>query len=168
MKKTLLLLLAVGAIVLASCSSDSDSDADTGGPYGSSDETEQADGGATADAGGSGSIVTTGTTDLGEVLVDGDGLSLYGFTPDLDEGAPTCVDACADAWPPIFVDGDELPEGLDGSVFSVVEHPSGQNQLQAGDAPLYLFAGDAEPGDTNGQGSGDTWFLVAPDGSLIE
>ena len=40
-------------------------------------------------------------------------------------------------------------------------------QLKAGKWPLYLFAGDAGPGETNGQGSGDVWFASAPDGSLI-
>ena len=55
-------------------------------------------------------VVETGPTDLGDVLVDGDGLSLYGFTPDADVG-PTCVDACADAWPPVLVSSRELPTG---------------------------------------------------------
>ena len=53
------------------------------------------------------------------------------------------------------------------AVFSIVEHPSGF-QVKAGDWPLYTFAGDSAPGDTNGQGSGGIWFVVAPDGSLIE
>ena len=174
MKKNLLLILAAAAIVLASCGSSSDSGSDYSGNSSGSDDTEQTDtsaGDDSADTGdstdASGPIVATGSTDLGEVLVDSEGLSLYGFTPDKDAGAPTCVDACENAWPPLFVDGDELPEGLDASVFSIVEHPSGQNQLQAGDWPLYLFSGDAAPGETNGQGSGGNWFLAAPDGTLI-
>ncbi|MEL7209374.1 MAG: hypothetical protein AAGK32_14255, partial [Actinomycetota bacterium] len=101
-------------------------------------------------------------------LVDADGLTLYGFTPDVDAGEPTCVDACLDAWPAIVVDGADLPEGLDASVYSVVERPDGDFQLQAGEYPLYTFSGDEGPGDVNGQGSGDTWFAVAPGGSLIE
>lgn len=111
---------------------------------------------------------TVGVADneLGSIIVDEVGMTLYGFTPD-DAGEPTCVDGCADAWPPYAVDGDTLPAGLDASIFSIVAHPSGVNQLKAGTWPLYYFAGDIAPGDTNGQGSGDVWFVAASDGSLI-
>lgn len=106
-------------------------------------------------------------TDLGTVLVDGDGMTLYGFTKD-SAGSPTCDDDCADAWPALTVEGDELPEGLDPEVFSIVDRSDGTKQLKAGRWPLYRFSGDAEPGETNGQGSGGVWFVVAPDGSLVK
>jgi len=104
---------------------------------------------------------------LGDMLVDSQGLSLYGFTNDAD-GNPTCEGACADAWPAMIVDGGKLPAGLDPEVFSLVERPDGQQQLKVGKWPLYYFAGDAAAGDINGQGSGDVWFLAAPDGSLLK
>ena len=85
------------------------------------------------------------------MLVDDGGLTLYGFTKDAD-GHPTCEGDCAEAWPPLLVDGPELPAGLDPAVFSVVERPDGGFQLKAGKWPLYRFAGDAAPGETNGQG----------------
>jgi len=105
-------------------------------------------------------------TSLGTVLVDAEGLTLYGFTPD-EGGTPTCTDACADIWPPLFTDSSEVPDGLDPSVFSVVGHPSGKPQLAAGGWPLYYFAQDSAPGDVKGQGVGGNWFAVAPDGSLV-
>ena len=111
-------------------------------------------------------IVTVATTDLGDSLVDADGLTLYGFLSD-SEGVPTCDGACADAWPPVLLDSGELPAGLDPNVFSVVERADGTPQLKSGKWPLYRFAGDAVAGDVNGQGSGDVWFVAAPDGSLI-
>jgi predicted lipoprotein with Yx(FWY)xxD motif len=104
---------------------------------------------------------------LGQILADSAGLTVYGFMQDAD-GNPTCNDACADAWPPVIIDGEELPAGLDGNVFSIVERADGSHQLKAGNWPLYRFAGDANPGETNGQGSGDVWFVVAPDGKLIK
>ena len=110
--------------------------------------------------------VSVGTTELGDVLVDEAGLTLYGFLDDTD-GEPTCDGACADAWPPVVVDGPALPSGLDPAVFSVAERSDGSHQLVAGVWPLYRFAGDGGPGDLNGQGSGDVWFAAAPDGSLI-
>lgn len=109
-------------------------------------------------------VVGVGDSDLGQVLVDEAGLTLYGFTNDVD-GVPTCEDGCAEAWPPLTV--DDLPAGLDPALFSVAERPDGSMQLVAGVWPLYLFAGDGAVGDVNGQGSGGVWFAAAPDGSLI-
>jgi predicted lipoprotein with Yx(FWY)xxD motif len=127
---------------------------------------DDASGDAAADA-AAGAPVTTAESSAGEILVDAEGLSLYGFTQDTD-GTPTCSEACADAWPPLTVDGPDLPEGLDPAVYSVVEAADGSFQLVAGDWPLYRFAGDSAAGDVNGQGSGGVWFLVAPDGSLLQ
>lgn len=110
--------------------------------------------------------ISTGSTDVGDVLVDDAGLSLYGFLPD-EGGIATCGGGCAQAWPPIMLPSGELPAGLDASIFSVTDAADGGSQLVAGGWPLYLFAGDAAPGDVTGQGSGGNWFLVAPDGSLI-
>lgn len=115
----------------------------------------------------SAATVGSADSDLGTIIVDQDGRTLYGFTPD-EAGEPTCVDGCADAWPPYVVDGDSVPAGLDESIFSVVAHPSGVHQLKAGKWPLYYFAADSVAGDVNGQGSGDVWFVVADDGSLIK
>jgi predicted lipoprotein with Yx(FWY)xxD motif len=128
-------------------------------------ETPVADG-APAQGSASG-LVSTGESSLGPVMVDAEGLTLYGFTNDID-GLPSCYDDCADAWPPVLVGSGELPAGLDSEVFSVIERTDGAFQLVAGVWPLYRFAGDAAPGDANGQSSGDVWFAVAPDASLLK
>ncbi|MET0325759.1 MAG: hypothetical protein ABW219_11085 [Ilumatobacteraceae bacterium] len=107
------------------------------------------------------------SSELGDIMVDESGMTLYGFTKDAN-GTPTCQGDCADAWPPLLVDSAELPEGLDPAVFTVVERPDGGFQLKAGKWPLYRFAGDAAPGDTNGQGSGGVWFVVDAAGGLIK
>lgn len=111
-------------------------------------------------------IVVAAETSLGEALVDADGLTLYGFLEDVD-AIPTCDDACADAWPPVLLDSAGLPADLDPAVFSVAERADGSFQLVAGIWPLYRFAGDAAPGDVNGQSSGDVWFVATPTGGLI-
>lgn len=112
------------------------------------------------------SIVSVATTSLGEVLVEETGLTLYGFLDD-EDGVPSCEGACADAWPPVFVDSADLPTGLDAGVYSVSERSDGTFQLNSGVWPLYSFAGDAAAGDVNGQGSGDVWFVATPGGGLI-
>ncbi len=108
-------------------------------------------------------------SDHGMILTDGAGMTLYGFTPDTD-GTPTCYDDCAAAWPPV-VGGDTtgitVADGLDGAKLSTVERTDGIRQLVYGDWPLYYFAGDSAPGDTNGQALNEVWFVIGADGALI-
>lgn len=113
--------------------------------------------------------VQIGSTDLGDVLTDAEGFTLYGLTEDTD-GQPTCTGECAGTWPALLVEGDEvsLAEGLDPDTFTTVEGAEGGTQVVAGVWPLYRFAGDGSPGEVNGQGVGGVWFAVAPDGSLID
>jgi predicted lipoprotein with Yx(FWY)xxD motif len=107
--------------------------------------------------------------EYGPILVDAECRSLYMFANDAD-GEPTCTDDCAANWPPLFVEGDAVPplaDELDPALFSVVQHAEGP-MLKVGDWPLYYFAGDAAPGDINGQGVGGVWWLVGPDGTPYE
>ena len=104
---------------------------------------------------------------LGKIVVDGSGRTLYAFTKDAN-GTSTCLDACANAWPPAIVTGDVAVQGLDQSLFTAVQRPDGSMQLKMGKWPLYTFSGDAAPGDVNGQGSGGSWFVVGQDGKLTK
>jgi predicted lipoprotein with Yx(FWY)xxD motif len=105
-------------------------------------------------------------TDLGPILVDPDGFTLYIFTADTD-GASTCYDACADAWP--SVPGDTpIGSDLDDSIFGTTTRDDGSDQLTVNGMPLYLYAPDTAPGDTNGQGVNGVWFVVDGSGSMIE
>jgi predicted lipoprotein with Yx(FWY)xxD motif len=106
--------------------------------------------------------------ELGQLLADASGRTLYGFTKDAD-GTPTCVDGCANAWPPVVVDDSlDLSTLPDSASFSIVDRPDGTKQLKAGKWPLYYFSGDTAAGQANGQGSGGIWFVVAPDATLIK
>ncbi|MEJ7583004.1 MAG: hypothetical protein WKF43_02745 [Acidimicrobiales bacterium] len=135
--------LALG-LLATGCGSDDDPGAGAG-----ADPTTTVSTASSSEA--SADAVATADSSLGQILVDGKGSTLYGFMKDTD-GTPTCNDACADAWPPVLVADEKLPAGLDTAVFSVVARSDGTFQLSAGDWPLYRFAGDASPGDVNGQG----------------
>lgn len=114
-----------------------------------------------------GPTVRVGThPDLGEILTDGDGSTLYLFTRDTAGETPTCTDSCAENWPPLT---GGPPQGGDGvrAPIGRVERPDGSMQVTAGGMPLYYFAGDTEPGDATGQGVGDVWFVLRPDGSAV-
>jgi len=121
----------------------------------------------TATAATSTTVAHVGTTSLGAVVVDAEGRTLYGLTKDAG-GASTCTGGCATAWPPVIVAADINVDGLDRSLFSVIDRPDGTKQLKMGKWPLYRFAGDSAAGDINGQGSGGTWFAVGADGKLVK
>ena len=123
---------------------------------------------ASADDSGDATVLATDDP-LGTILVDANGMTLYGFTADTD-GTPTCYDDCAAAWPPLLVDDPSaavVGEGLDDSLISTVDRTDGTKQVKYGDWPLYYFASDAAAGDTNGQGVGEKWFVVDPAGTLL-
>lgn len=105
---------------------------------------------------------------LGDILVNGAGRTLYGFTNDTN-GMSSCNGSCAQSWPPLIVKaGWTAGAGVQRATFHTVARSDGQLQLASGKWPLYTFAGDRAPGDVNGQGSLGKWFVVQPDGSLLK
>ena len=110
--------------------------------------------------------VATSTTDLGEVLVDGEGMTLYVFDPD-EQGPSTCEDDCAEAWPPLIAEEPVAGEGVDESLLGTAERPDGASQVTYDGWPLYGWASDQAPGDTTGQGVQDVWWVIAPDGAPL-
>jgi predicted lipoprotein with Yx(FWY)xxD motif len=115
-----------------------------------------------------GETVTVADSALGQILVDGEGKTLYLFTNDT-AGESTCYDQCAAAWPPLLADGEiTVGEGLDDSDFSTVARTDGTMQVKIGEWPLYYFANDAAAGDTNGQGINEVWYVVSPSGEAIK
>jgi predicted lipoprotein with Yx(FWY)xxD motif len=121
-----------------------------------------------AAAPGAEATVLVADSDLGQILTDAEGMTVYLFVPDA-QGAPTCTEACADSWPPLIVDDASLVtagDGTDATLLATVEHPEG-TQVTYNGWPLYVFAGDSVPGDTNGQGQSDVWFVLDPTGTAI-
>lgn len=110
-------------------------------------------------------------TELGDVLVDGAGRTLYMFLPDQQaNGTPTCYDDCEKAWPPLAEaeSGVFLPgEGVDESLFGTVARDDGTQQVTYNDLPLYLFSGDKAEGDVNGQGISEIWWVMNAKGKPI-
>ena len=124
-------------------------------------------GGASAEATDAAEVITVevAETDAGPALVGPDGRTLYIFTQDTD-GASTCYDDCATAWPPLDVpDGASLApgEGVTGEL-GITERDDGASQATYDGMPLYSFASDAGPGDATGHGVNDVWFVASPEG----
>jgi predicted lipoprotein with Yx(FWY)xxD motif len=114
------------------------------------------------------SIVGVADNAIGSIVVDSKGRTLYAFTKDVD-GTSTCVDGCAKAWPALLVNGDiVVGNGLDKGQFTTSARADGTKQLKLGKWPLYYFSGDTAAGETNGQGSGGSWFVIGKDAKLIK
>jgi predicted lipoprotein with Yx(FWY)xxD motif len=157
---------AVGALGLTACGDDDDVTATPAAESPAESPTDPYGGSDAAVPAGSSDAVTTADTPLGTILVDTGGNTLYAFVPD-DKGPSTCVDECLAAWPalagPVIGDG-----AVDSSLFGTAARPDdGSEQATYNDWPLYYYGGDADPGDTNGQGVNDVWFVVGADGALV-
>jgi predicted lipoprotein with Yx(FWY)xxD motif len=107
-------------------------------------------------------VMVSETPELGKFLTDSEGRTLYLFTKDTEKGVSTCGGDCATNWPAYTATEPlTLPDGVDGTL-TLVDTPDGVKTLAYNDIPLYYFAGDTEAGQTNGQGVGEVWYVVAP------
>lgn len=171
MTRRIWMLLAVLLMLAAACGGDDDatdttvsdaSGATTAAPAATTAApagTTAAPAGTTeAPAGGAELIVTE------DHLTDGEGRSLYLFTVDTqDSGTSACDPDCLANWP-IFVGPATAGEGVDAALLGVIEDTG---QVTYNGWPLYYFGGDAAPGDTNGQGLSDVWWLVSATGDQM-
>ncbi len=113
-----------------------------------------------------GPTVEVAASDLGDILVDADGNTLYLFQPD-NAGPSVCTDACADAWPPLTGGEATAGDGIDAALLGTAQRPDGSVQATYNGWPLYYYFDDQGPGDTNGQGVNDVWWVVSPTGEAI-
>lgn len=121
-----------------------------------------ANGTATSTGPAAATVVISDST-LGKILTRADGSTLYMFTPDAG-GKSACTGGCAQAWPSLV--GPGTPgAGLDPGDFSTIKRDDASEQVTFYGHPLYTFAGDKKPGDTNGQGSGGKWYAVDVEGN---
>ena len=114
-------------------------------------------------------VKTVGHAEFGSILADASGRSLYLFTPD-ELNVSTCTGDCALAWPPLLTVNDPRAEGTVVGVaawLNTITRPDGSRQVTHNGIPLYYFARDDKPGDTNGQTVGDVWFVVSIFGEAI-
>jgi predicted lipoprotein with Yx(FWY)xxD motif len=111
-------------------------------------------------------LMKAGTSpQLGEILVDGAGYTLYRFEKDSPKPTKaTCLEDCAFRWPPLIDTGNLRIEGVDKALVGSVVRPDFERQVTVAGWPVYRFSGDAAPGDVKGQGAGNTWFAITPQG----
>lgn len=119
----------------------------------------------TPSAGDSGSSSTarslsTSSTSLGTVVVDGSGRTVYVYDRDT-KGATSsaCTGICIPEWPAVHGTKSTKLDGVTGAVGSITG-TDGKPQLTLNGWPLYYFSDDSGAGDVNGQGYDGLWWVL--------
>lgn len=116
-------------------------------------------------------IKTAAHPDLGTILVDGDGLTLYLRILD-EKNVSGCVGGCPQFWPPLLTVGDPAAEeGANADLRGTITRDDGTTQVTYNGRPLHYFSNDEGPGDANGQGFGgehNLWFVVSIYGGPVQ
>jgi predicted lipoprotein with Yx(FWY)xxD motif len=154
--------LALGAAACGSSSSTTETKTTT-------PATAEASGSSSSTAAASGTPagtteLKTASSSLGDIVVDGEGRTLYVFTA--DSGTTTaCTGGCATAWPALVAPA-KAGSGVTGAVTEATQS-GGVKQVALNGHLLYYYAADAAPGATSGQGVGGKWFVVDGAGNPI-
>jgi predicted lipoprotein with Yx(FWY)xxD motif len=176
MRGKLMAVLAVAVLLAAGCGDDDDED---GGDAASQETTtttateeEPADEEESTTTSTvpptEGTTLTVADSALGQIVTDADGVTLYVFTNDTGTES-TCYDQCAANWPALeATDAPTASDDITGEV-GTTERTDGTTQVTLAGHPLYYFTPDAnEPGSIKGQEVGGVWYVVGPDGTMIE
>ncbi len=100
---------------------------------------------------------------LGTYLVNQTGFTFYYFMNDKPgKGMSACTGQCIKLWPPFYAENITVPATLNKTDFTDVNRTDKMEQLAFKGWPLYYYSGDKKPGDTNGQGIGNLWYVVNP------
>jgi predicted lipoprotein with Yx(FWY)xxD motif len=148
--------LPLAAVALAGCGS-------SGGNAGASPNPPKTTSGPAA-------TVAAANTGLGTVLVNSQGRTLYLFKKDVGTKS-SCYGACAQNWPPLHSTGKPTAgSGADASLLGTSMRSDGKPQVTYNGHPLYLFSGDSNSGDTNGEGIsafGGIWYALSATGNQV-
>jgi predicted lipoprotein with Yx(FWY)xxD motif len=151
---TITLLLAV---IVAACGS-----ATGAGPYGGTNPAA-----TTSSSGNANVVIKTATATVSgktvTMLTNDKGFTLYYLKADTATQV-ACSGSCAQTWPPLLQTGSGIPTGP-GSLPGKLSAYTTTNgyQVEYNGHPLYTYAGDTAPGQTNGEGIKGVWFVVTDD-----
>jgi len=104
--------------------------------------------------------------EFGNIITDSNGNTLYFFAKDAG-GTSACEGDCIDNWPIFYAEDPSLGEGLDPDDFGSIDRGAGQMQTTYKGWPLYYFVNDEDPGDMNGEGLIEAWFVAKPDYTIM-
>jgi len=117
-------------------------------------------------------VQTTEHPELGTILTDANGFTLYLFLEDeLNQSNCLVADGCATIWPPLLTTGDPVAsEGANPDLLGTITRDDGSTQVTYNGRPLYNYIVDQNPGDATGQGVVDfgKWYVVSPQGQPVQ
>lgn len=159
--------LAIGAaLAVAGCGGSDSSSSGEGGAYGSGGETSSAQN-AKSESSGAGTVAVAKNPELGTILVDAKGFTLYDFHKDKG-GKSACYGACASTWPPLSTSGTpHAISGAEASKLGTAERSDGTLQVTYAGHPLYTYVADTKPGEAKGNdfsSFGAQWYALKPSG----
>lgn len=160
------------ALAVTGCGGGSDSG--DGGGYGSGGESSAASTAAKGESSASGAVATIAVAsvgDLGKVLVDSKGFTLYYFKKDKG-GKSACYGGCAALWPPLTTSGaPKETSGVQAAKLGTTKRSDGTTQVTYAGWPLYTYAADRKPGEANGNdidSFGGEWYALHANGEKAE
>jgi predicted lipoprotein with Yx(FWY)xxD motif len=164
-------VLAIGAMLTVTGCGGSD-DSGSGGAYGSRGNTGSTQAAKSEPSGGGDGVVAVAKNpDLGTILVDSKGFTLYDFHKDKG-GKSACYGACAGTWPPLTTSGaPQATSGAEGAKLGTTKRTDGTVQVTYSGHPLYTYAADTKPGDAKGNdfsSFGGEWYALQPSGAEAE
>jgi predicted lipoprotein with Yx(FWY)xxD motif len=167
MIKSIPIALAIAvAIAVAGCGSSSNSSTSSGegGAYSGGESTATKP--AASESAGSVAAISVGSApEVGKVLVDSKGFTLYYFQKDQGEKS-ACYGPCAKVWPPLTGTG-KVEGGAMSSELGTTERSDGTTQVTYAGWPLYTYAADTKPGEAKGtdvKSFGASWYPLHPNG----
>jgi len=168
--------LVTAAFIAAACSSNTTAS----NPYGSPSAAASAAPSAApvvaaspsaSPAAASGTAIAVGSTRIGQVLVDSNGLTVYLFAADKGTTSACNSASCVQYWPPVLTKGaPQAGAGVNPSLLGTTTRADGTTQVTYAGHPLYRFLSDKKAGEATGQGVnafGAPWYVVAPSGAMI-
>jgi predicted lipoprotein with Yx(FWY)xxD motif len=105
------------------------------------------------------SVLISHSLTLGLFMTDTSGKTLYYFTKDTP-GQSACTGNCSKLWPPFGANPVTAPSVLDTANFSQVTRSDGINQTAFMGRPLYYYSADTKPGNVNGEGFINLWYVA--------
>ena len=110
---------------------------------------------------------------LGTILVNSAGRTLYAFAPD-KRAKVTCTGGCAAVWPPAYVPPGRRVvggAGVKASLLGSAPDPTGGRVITYNGWPLYTYVADTGPGTETGQAvnlNGGLWWVVTTAGAVVK
>lgn len=130
------------------------------------DSSKQGQGGG---GGKPGTTISTGDSQFGEILFDGDDRAIYLFDKESSKTSE-CYGDCAQAWPPVLTEGEPRADGgADAKLLGTTERDDSSSQVTYDGHPLYYYVDDpvGEALCHNVDEFGGLWLVLEPSGEAV-